>query len=123
MGGVCDADFGLHLLGHWSRDLGVIGLEAAVHKLTGHPAELFGLKDRGQLRAGAAADLMLFDPARVGRGKRVRVNDLPAGASRLRASALGLHGVWINGVQIVDASGPIASARRPGQVLRDFAVR
>ncbi len=120
---LCDADFGLHLLGHWSRDRGVIGLEAAVHKLTGHPAELFGLEDRGRLIVGTAADLMLFDPATVGRGKRVRVNDLPAGASRLRASPIGLHGVWVNGTRIVDAGGPIAISNRPGRVLRDFAVR
>ena len=58
----CDAGFGLHLMGHWSRDLGVLDLPQAVHRLTGQPAKLFGIKDRGLLREGYAADLMLFDP-------------------------------------------------------------
>ena len=58
----CDAGFGLHLLGHWSRDLGVLDLPQAVHRLTGQPAKLFGLQGRGLLREGYAADLMLFDP-------------------------------------------------------------
>lgn len=118
----CDADFGLYLLGHWSRDRGTLPLEAAVHKLTGHPARLFGLRDRGVLKPGAAADLLLFDPKTVGRGKRERTYDLPAGASRLVAHAKGVHGVWINGRHVVDAKGPIAIDDRPGKVLRDFAV-
>ena len=118
---LCDADFGLNLLGHWSRERGAIPIEKAVWKLTGHPARLFGLADRGVLRPGAAADLLLFDPATVGRGERRRAWDLPAGASRLVAGGSGVHGVWINGTQVVDARGPIATTRRPGRILRDFA--
>ena len=118
---LCDADFGLNLLGHWSRERGALPLEKAVWKLTGHPATLFGLRDRGILRAGAAADLLLFDPAQVGRGQRRRAFDLPAGASRLVADGQGIHGVWVNGVQVVDAQGPIDAAARPGRILRDFA--
>lgn len=118
----CDADFGLHLLGHWSRDRGTLPLEAAVHKLTGHPAALFGMTDRGRLEVGAAADLLLFDPKTVGRGRRERTYDLPAGASRLVAHPQGVHGVWINGTRVVDAEGPLAVGARPGRVLRDFAV-
>jgi N-acyl-D-aspartate/D-glutamate deacylase len=118
----CDADFGLHLLGHWSRERGTLSLEAAVHKLTGHPAALFGMTDRGILKPGAAADLLLFDPGTVGRGRRERSYDLPAGASRLVAHPKGVHGVWVNGLRVVDDKGPIALAARPGRVLRDFAV-
>jgi N-acyl-D-amino-acid deacylase len=66
----CDAGFGLHLMGHWSRDLGVLDLPNAVHRLTGQPAKLFGIEDRGLLREGLAADLMLFDPARPWRVDR-----------------------------------------------------
>ena len=111
----------MNLLGHWSRERGAIPIEKAVWKLTGHPARLFGLADRGVLRPGAAADLLLFDPATVGRGERRRAWDLPAGASRLVAGGSGVHGVWINGTQVVDARGPIATTRRPGRILRDFA--
>ncbi len=118
----CDAGFGLHLMGHWSRDLGVLDLAQAVHRLTGQPARLFGLQDRGLLRDGHAADLMLFDPATVARGPKRRVHDLPSGAARLTTSAVGLHGVWVNGTRMADAQGFCADpAARPGEVLRRFS--
>ncbi len=118
-----DAAFGLHLLGHWSRDLGALSLQAAVHRLTGQPARVFGLAGRGVLAPGAAADLMLFDPATVGRGPKRRVHDLPGGAPRLHTDGLGVHGVWVNGVQVADTSGALSLAAheasgRPGQLLR-----
>lgn len=119
----CDAGFGLHLLGHWSRDLGVLDLPQAVHRLTGQPAKLFGIEGRGVLTNGYAADLMLFDPKTVARGPKRRAHDLPAGAARLTGSAVGLHGVWINGTQVADAEGFCADpASRPGTVLRSFAA-
>jgi N-acyl-D-aspartate/D-glutamate deacylase len=119
----CDAGFGLHLLGHWSRELGVLDLPQAVHRLTGQPAQLFGLKGRGLLREGHAADLMLFDPATVARGANRRAQDLPSGAARLTTTAVGLHGVWINGTKVADGEGLCADPKaRPGVVLRDFAA-
>ena len=57
-----DAGFGLHLLGHWSRDLGAMTLAEAVRRLTSHPASVLGLDGRGRIRDGDAADLLLFDP-------------------------------------------------------------
>ena len=120
---LCDAGFGLHLLGYWSRDKGVLDLAQAVHRLTGQPAELFGIADRGLLRPGMAADLMLFDPQRVARGPKQRVFDLPAGAARLTAGGVGLHGVWVNGTRLVDEAGTLQTdAGRPGAVLREFAA-
>ena len=117
-----DAGFGLHLLGHWVRERGVLPLEAAVRKLTSEPASVFGIPDRGRLEQGCAADLLLFDPATVGRGPKRRVFDLPAGASRLVTPAIGVHGVWVNGARVVDESGPIPAAPRAGRLLREFAV-
>ena len=115
-----DAAFGLHLLGHWSRDLGKMPLAEAVRRLTGQTAQTFGLKQRGLLKPGYAADLLLFDPATVGRGPKRRVNDLPGGASRLHTDAVGVHGVWVNGVQVADAAGIRADHGRPGTLLRSF---
>ncbi len=118
---LCDAGFGLHLLGHWVRERGDMTLEAAVQALTSRPADIYRIKDRGRLTPGAWADLMLFDPATVARGPKRRVNDLPTGASRIDTPAVGLHGVWVNGARTVDENGPIADCGRPGRLLRDFA--
>jgi N-acyl-D-aspartate/D-glutamate deacylase len=114
-----DAGFGLHLLGHWARELGVLSLEDAVRRLTAHPAAVFGIKERGVLKSGYCADLLLFDPAKVNRGANRRVFDLPGGHPRLTTDAIGVHGVWVNGVRIVE-SGPVGP-RRPGRLLREFA--
>lgn len=117
----CDADFGLHLMGHWVRDLGVFSLEDAVAELTSKQAASYGIKDRGTLKKGYYADMMMFDPKTVGRGRKHRVTDLPAGAARLVRDGVGLHGVWVNGTRVVDENGVIESTARPGHVLRDFA--
>jgi N-acyl-D-aspartate/D-glutamate deacylase len=119
---LCDAGFGLHLLGHWSRDRGVMPLPEAVRRLTAQPAAIFGIADRGRLAPGLAADLMLFDPATVGRGPKRKIHDLPAGAPRFVTPATGLHGVWVNGRRIVDAGGLRGDAPRAGRVLREFAA-
>jgi N-acyl-D-aspartate/D-glutamate deacylase len=116
----CDAGFGLYLMGHWARELGTLPLEEAVWQLTGRPAEIFGIPGRGLLKPGYAADLLLFDPATVGRGPKQRVHDLPGGAPRLTTPAIGIHGVWVNGTKVADETGARADAGRPGLVLREF---
>jgi N-acyl-D-aspartate/D-glutamate deacylase len=115
-----DAGFGLHLLGHWVREKGVLSLQEAARKLTGDPAAVFGIRDRGRLATGYAADLFLFDPSAVGRGPKKRVQDLPAGGTRLIMPPLGVHGVWVNGVRIADERGAQPPVRLPGRILRDF---
>ena len=115
-----DAGYGLHLLGHWVRDLKVLSLEEAVRRLTGHPAEVFGIQDRGALKPGYHADLMLFDPATVNRGPKKRVQDLPGGGARLITPPIGVHGVWVNGTRIADGKGLRPLAALPGRVLREF---
>ncbi len=76
---LCDACYSTHLLGHWVREDGALSLEqAAVHRLTGATAALFGLSDRGRLAVGLPADIVVFDPATVGASALERVNDLPA---------------------------------------------
>ena len=56
----------------------------------------------------------------ISRGGKRRVNDLPTGASRLDTPAVGLHGVWVNGVRTGDERGVIPGCGRPGRLLRDF---
>ena len=119
---LCDAGFGLHLLGHWSRERHAFPLEEAVCKLTSLPAGVYGILDRGRIEAGCAADLLLFDPATVARGPIRVANDLPSGAQRVTRDGAGVHGVWVNGVRIVDEGGLIESEARPGSILRAFAA-
>jgi N-acyl-D-aspartate/D-glutamate deacylase len=117
-----DAGFGLHLLGHWVRELKVLTLAEAARQLSGLPASVFGIRERGALKPGYAADLLLFDPARVERGAKQRVRDLPANGARLTTPAIGVHGVWVNGTRIADETGMRALERLPGRVLREFSA-
>lgn len=117
-----DAGFGLHLLGHWSRDRGAMSLAEAVRRLTSHPASVFGLEQRGLIREGFAADLLLFDPKTVARGPKRRVHDLPAGAARLTTDAIGVHGVWVNGIQVANENGFVTDTPMAGELLTRFSA-
>jgi N-acyl-D-aspartate/D-glutamate deacylase len=117
-----DAGFGLHLIGHWARELGAMPMSEAIRRLTQQPAQVFGMRDRGLIRTGFAADLVLFDPSTVGRGPKRRVFDLPAGGPRLTTDAIGVHGVWVNGQQVADTSGLRDGAPLAGELLTSFAA-
>ena len=117
---LCDAGFGLHLFGHWARDRSDMTLEQAVQSVTSRPADICRIKHRGRLLPGYYADLILFDRNRVGRGPKRRVSDLPGANTRVDTPAVGLHGVWVNGHRVVDATGPLSTAGCPGVLLRDF---
>jgi N-acyl-D-aspartate/D-glutamate deacylase len=116
-----DAAFGLHLLGHWARERGVLSLEEAAWRLTGQPAAIYGIRERGTLARGYHADLLLFDPRTVNRTPNLRVFDLPGGQPRLTAGARGVHGVWVNGERIADSAGVLTSENLPGRLLREFS--
>jgi N-acyl-D-amino-acid deacylase len=95
------------VLGHYARDLGLFSLEEAVHRMTAFPAQKFGLRDRGVIRAGAFADLVVFDPARIiDVGTYADPNHPPAG----------IHHVFVNGSAVV-RDGAHTGAR-PGRALR-----
>jgi N-acyl-D-aspartate/D-glutamate deacylase len=104
------------VLGNGVRKHGVIELEAAIHQLTQVPAALYGLRERGVLRAGWHADVVVFDPDTVAPGPTHTRFDLPAGAGRLYADALGIEAVFVNGVRIM-REGEYTGAT-PGTVLR-----
>lgn len=120
---LCDAGYGLHLLGHWVRDRKAFSLEEAVRQLTSKPAAIYRIPDRGRIAPGGPADLMLFDPAHVAPSPRPRrVADLPGGDSRMVRDPIGMHGVWVNGVQVHDGRDHVQSGAGPGRVLRHFSA-
>jgi N-acyl-D-aspartate/D-glutamate deacylase len=104
------------LLAEGVRERGIMTLEQAVQQLAQVPARLYGLTDRGELREGAAADLVIFDADRVDRGPVESRSDLPGGAKRLYAEAEGVESVLVGGVEIV-RGGELTDAC-PGKVLR-----
>lgn len=94
----------------------LVSIENAVRMMTSVPASLFGLRDRGVIREGAIADLVLFDPQTVGSEDATLVNDLPGGTARLTAGSTGVVRVWVTGSAVVvdgEATGAL-----PGNVLK-----
>ena len=95
------------VLGHYARDLGLFSLESAVRKMTGHTADVFGMTDRGVIRTGALADLVLFDPATV---KDASTYDAPTTPS------VGILETWVNG-QSAYVYGQGATTARAGRLV------
>ena len=95
------------VLGHYARDLGLFSLEDAVRKMTGHTAEVFGITDRGVIRAGAYADMVLFDPATI---RDASTYDAPT------APAEGILETWVNG-QSAYVGGAGATEARAGRLV------
>ena len=117
---MCEAGFGLHFLAKWVRERGNFTLVHGIQRLTSHPADLYGLIDRGRIVPGAYADLMLFDPDQIGVTAAERIQDLPGGGSRTIRQPLGLHGVFVNGAQVFDGEKYLDYATGPGMVLDHF---
>ena len=114
---LCDACFATDLLGNWVRERGVMSLERAVHKLTGEPAAVYDLADRGTVAEGRIADLCVFDPGTVAPGPLRRVRDFPAGGERLTADApVGMTHTLVNGVP-VRLDGEQCPDARPGVLV------
>lgn len=95
------------VLGHYVRDRKVLGVEEAIRKMTSYPASILGLADRGEIRPGAAADLVLFDPARIGSRATYR---------EPRRPAEGIDLVMVNGRPVMEDGRLLPS--NPGAVLR-----
>jgi N-acyl-D-aspartate/D-glutamate deacylase len=117
---MCDAGFGLHFLAHWVRERGDFDLAEGIRRLTSHPADLYGIQNRGRLAVGAQADLLLFDPATVGVSPAERIADLPGGGRRTIRRPTGVHGVFCNGIRTFDGNDYARHAKGPGHVLDRF---
>jgi N-acyl-D-aspartate/D-glutamate deacylase len=111
-----DSCYAVWTLQHWVRERGVLSLEAAVAMLTARQADLFGLTDRGRIMPGAYADLVLFDPGRVGIDDVRYVSDMPAGGTRLVAEPTGIAASVVNGM-VVTRDGELTGVR-PGTLVR-----
>ncbi|MFF3330467.1 amidohydrolase family protein [Streptomyces sp. NPDC002888] len=113
---MCGAPYTTRFLGDCLRGRKLVGLEQAVRMLTDDPARLFGLRERGQVREGWHADLVLFDPERIDAGKATLVHDLPGDSPRLDSKAIGVRAVWVNGVAAI--RDDVVTGAVPGRVLR-----
>jgi N-acyl-D-aspartate/D-glutamate deacylase len=114
---LCDAGYPTYLLGTWVRERQIMTLEQAVARLTAQPADLFGIKGRGRLAVGNAADVAIFDPERIGSASRgERRFDLPGGAKRMVMPSRGVEYTIVNGTTVY-AEGR-ATGATPGEVLR-----
>ena len=111
-----DYSYSTYLLSHWVREKEIMSLEDAIRKLTFVPASLFGFSDRGLVRPGMAADLMVFDPTTISPLEPGEAHDLPGGAKRRKQLAKGIEWTVVNG-QVLIEKGEHTGAY-PGKVAR-----
>jgi N-acyl-D-amino-acid deacylase len=109
------ADWSSYFLGSWVRDRAVWTLEEGIRQITQVPAAILGFHDRGTLKVGGWADMMIFDPDTIGPWRKEFVRDLPGGAGRYKAYGYGVHATIVNGEPIV-LEGEL-TGRLPGAVV------
>ena len=115
-----DYSYSTYLLSHWVREKEIMSLEDAIRKLTFVPASLFGFSDRGLVRPGMAADLMVFDPATISPLEPGEAHDLPGGAKRRKQLAKGIEWTVVNG-RVLMEKGEHTGAY-PGKVARSSSA-
>jgi N-acyl-D-aspartate/D-glutamate deacylase len=113
---ICASVYPTNFLADCIRGRRLAPMETAVRLMTSVPADLFGLRDRGRVAEGAIADLMIFDPERVGAGPIRMALDLPGANKRLVADAVGVEHVFVAGIETVRAG--TATGALPGTLLR-----
>jgi len=114
---LCDSGYPTYVLGMWVRERKVLTLEEAVRRMTSDPADFFGIKDRGRLKPGLAADVAIFSEKEIGSGGRPeRLYDLPGGAKRMVMRSRGVEMTLVNGA-VTWEKGALTGAAA-GKVLR-----
>lgn len=113
---IMDSSLQTHVLSHWVREKQALTLEEAIRMLTLEPGTAWGFHDRGLLRVGLAADVIVFDPDTIEALMPEVRNDLPAGARRLVQKAKGISTTIVNG-QVLMRNGEHTGVY-PGQLLR-----
>ena len=104
-----------YLLAHFVRESGTMTLERGIHRMTGEVARDWGIRDRGTLAAGQAADVVIFDADRVAITKEEFVDDFPGEARRYVRRAEGFDRVLVNGEVVYGAEG--YTDARPGEIV------
>ena len=112
-----EVGYATEILSHWVREQKVMSLEQAIRRFTFEAASVFGIYDRGLLRPGMAADIMIFDPETVGPGAEDIAHDMPAGGWRTRQLSEGVKYTVVNGEVLLE-DGKHTGAL-PGQVVRN----
>ena len=102
----------VRVLGHYVRERHVLSLEDAIRKMTSLPAQILGVRDRGQLRDGFAADVVVFDPATVGETNSFE---------KPKSYAKGVDYVLVNGAVVIDKG--VHTRAKPGRALRSSAAQ
>ena len=114
---LCDAGYCTYLLGKWVRERQAVPLEFAIKRITSEPADFYGIRNRGRLLPGKAADVTVFDYDTVDSAKRAEMrNDLPGGGRRLVMTAQGVEYTVVNGKVLYEHRKHTGDL--PGQVLR-----
>jgi len=109
------ADWSSYFLRTWVLDRAVWSLEDGIRQITQVPAALLGFHDRGTIKVGGWADLMIFDPATIGPLRKEFVHDLPGGVGRFKAWGQGVRATIVNG-QVIVSNGELTD-RLPGQMV------
>ena len=117
----CKAGEGTYFLRRWVLDHAIMSLEEGLRKVTSMPAKLLGLTDRGAIRVGAKADIMLFDPSKLNALDKETRNDFPGGATRWIQKAEGVEYVLVNGQPTIWQGEEVGDL--PGKVLRSTSYR
>ena len=118
---IMDSSLQTHLLSHWVRDKQAFTLEQAVRLITYDTATAWGLHDRGLIREGMNADLVVFDPDTIAQDMPELINDLPAGAPRLKQTATGIGTTVVNGEILLQHNEHTGNL--PGQLVRGPLAR
>ena len=114
---LCDSGYPTYVLGTWVREKKALTLEEGVRRLTSDPANFFGIKDRGYLQTGLAADVAIFDPTTIGSSNRgERRHDLPGGGKRMIMPSKGVEYTIVNGEVTYTNTG--LTGAKAGTVLR-----
>ena len=110
----------MYFLFHWVRDKQVMSLEEAAYKMSAYPAWIAGLRDRGMLRIGSWADIIVYDLDKLGYmlDKFTYANDFPGGERRVIQKPTGLRYTLVNGGVTFD--GVECTGALPGKLLRSY---